>query len=252
VLEAFITLLLTFMTELRQRPAAGSTMMRSNTNKIRSLNEETEAFVPGTGLSANALISSDPQYHGIVLKLHIPILYGILPEFLQKIILSWSFLSFLAPRWKQRHLVLCGSYLYKFKDKSSKLPKGCPFAIDGLHIDVVRTGGIPEIGALPSGYSAIFTVSTLLRQQYYAVSDNAEAVLWVRSMQEAKQATITRNMGHASNMPYPRTWSYFDSLGSSLVKSKNRIRERMEKSRLREMELSEFAEAGPLPRAYLG
>jgi hypothetical protein len=241
------------MTELRQRPVTANTMLRTNldgNNDSRS--EETEAFVPGAGLSASALINSDPQHHGVVLKLHIPILYSILPEFLQRIILSWSFLSFLAPHWKQRHLVLGGSYLYKFKDRSSKVPKGCPFEIDGLHVDMVRMGEIPEIGSLPPGFSAIFTVSTLLRQQYYAVSDNDEAGLWIRSIQEAKQATITRNMGHASNMPYPSAWKYFDSLGSSLVKSRTRIRERMEESRLREMEMTEYAEAGPLPRAYHG
>jgi hypothetical protein len=236
------------MTELRQRPAAVKSNFDTNDNR----SEEMEGFVPGAGLSANALISSDPQYHGVVLKLHIPILYSILPEFLQRIILSWSLLSFLAPQWKQRHLVLCGSYLYKFKDRSSKLPKGCPFEIDGLNIDMVRTGDIPEIGTLPPGYSTIFFVSTLLRQQYYAVADNDEADLWIRSIQEAKQATITRKMGHASNMPYPSTWKYFDSLGGGLVKSKTRIRERMEELNMREMEMTQFAEAGPLPRAYHG
>lgn len=240
------------MTELRQRPATTNTLMRSNFDTNDNRSEETESFVPGAGLSANALIDSNPQNHGVVLKLHIPILYSILPEFLRRIILSWSLLSFLAPQWKQRYLVLCGSYLYKFKDRSSKLPKGCPFDINGLHIDIVRTGDIPEIGALPPGYSAILTVSTLLRQQYYAVADNDDAGLWIRSLQEAKQATITRNMGHASNMPYPSTWKYFDSLGSSLVKSKTRIRERMEQLRLREMEMSEFADAGPMARAYHG
>jgi hypothetical protein len=240
------------MTELRQRPVAANTMTRSIFDTIDNRGEETEAFVPGAGLSANALINSDPQCHGVVLKLHIPILYSILPELFQKIILSWSLLAFLAPQWKQRYLILCGSYLYKFKDRSSKFPKGCPFEIDGLHIDMVRTCDIPEIGALPPGFSALFTVSTLLRQQYYAVADNDEAVLWIRSMQEAKQAAITRNMGHASNMPYPSTWNYFDSLGTTLVKSKTRIRDRMEEVRLREMELTEFAETGPLSRAYHG
>lgn len=230
-------------------------MMRSNPRDDSNNNNrryETEAFVPGAGLSADALIDSNPQHHGVVLKLHIPILYSILPEFLQRIILSWSFLSFWAPQWKQRHLVLCGSYLYKFKDRSSKLPKGCPFEVDGLHIDIVRTGDIPEIVRLPPGYSAIFAVSTIRRRQYYAVADNDEAMLWTRSVQEAKQATITRNMGHASNMPYPSSWKYFDSLGSSLVKSKARIRERLEESRLKEMEMTDFAEAGPMPRAYHG
>jgi hypothetical protein len=227
--------------------------MRSSSQQLGNNNEETEALVPGAGLSANALIDADPQHHGVVLKLHIPILYSILPEFLQRIILSWSCLSFLAPQWKQRHLILCGSYLYKFNDRSSKLPKGRPFEIDGLQVDMVRAGrDIPEIGNLPPGYAAIFAVSTLRRRQYYAVADEEEAMVWIRSIQEAKQATITRKMGHASNLPYPTSWKYFDSLGNNLVKSKDRIRQKMEESRLREMEMTDFAEGGPMPRAYHG
>ncbi|KAG7361293.1 PH domain containing protein [Nitzschia inconspicua] len=228
--------------------------MTNNTRYSSNGNpHETDAFVAGAGLSVDALVDSDPQNHGVVLKLHIPILYSILPQFLQRIILSWSVFSFFAPKWKQRYLVLCGSYLYKFKNRTSTAPKGCPFEIDGLQVNLVQAGrDIPEIGSLPPGYSAIFTLSTLRRRQYYAVADNEEAMVWIRSIQEAKQATITRNMGHASNLPYPTAWKYFDSLGKSLVKSKDRIRARMEESRLKEMEMTDFSEAGPMPRVYHG
>jgi hypothetical protein len=221
-------------------------------NKPSADTSETRTFLPGAGLSANALVDSDPQYHGVVLKLHVPILYSILPEFIQGIILSWSFLSFLAPSWKQRHLILCGSYLYKFTDRTSKTPKGCPFRVDGLNVDLLSTGDIPEIGSLPAGYTEIFTVFTLRRRQHFAVADKEEAMLWIRSLQEAKQATITRNMGHASNMPYPAQWKYFDSLGKSLVSSKERIRQKLEQSRLHEMEITDFSGAGPMPRVYSG
>lgn len=237
------------MVDLRQRTAA-TTTSSTMSNKRET---ETEAFVPGAGLSANSLIDSDPQHHGVVLKLHIPILYSILPVFLQRIILSWPFLSFLAPQWKQRHLVLCGSYLYKFKDRTSQIPKGRPFELEGIQVDLIREGrDIPEIGSLPPAFSSIFSISTLRRRQYFAVADNEEAMVWIRSIQEAKQATITRNLGHASNLPYPSSWKYFDTLGKSLVKSKDRIRERLEESRLREMEMTDFAEGGPIPRTYHG
>lgn len=236
------------MSELRQRspvPAAADPSSDST---------ENDAFMrqPGAGLSAASLIDSAPQQHGVVLKLHIPILYTILPEFLQRFILSWSFLSFLAPSWKQRHLILCGSYLYKFKDRSSAIPKGAPFEIDSLQVDLVRTGDIPEIGILPPGYASIFKVSTLRREHHYAVADTEEAMLWVRSVNEARQECITRKMGHASNFPYPKSWTYFDSLGGSLVKSKDRIRQRIEETRLREMEMTDFSDGGPIPRTYLG
>mmetsp|Transcript_23616 Transcript_23616/g.38487 ORF Transcript_23616/g.38487 Transcript_23616/m.38487 type:complete len:238 (+) Transcript_23616:23-736(+) len=237
------------MSELRHRPVSEQTM----TNNRTSNDDETDAFVPGVGLAAQSLIDSSPQHHGVVLKLHIPLLYSILPEFLQRFVLSWSFLSFLAPTWKQRHLVLCGSYLYKFQDRSSSVPKGCPFEVEGVNVNIVHIGDVPQFcGGLPPGYNAMFSVSTLRRNHFYAVLDSEEAMLWVRSLQEARQEAIKRKMGHAANMPYPNSWKYFDSLGNSLVQSKFRIRDKMEEFRLREMEMTNFAEAGPLPGAYHG
>jgi len=109
---------------------------------------------------------------------------------------------------------------------------------------------MPEAGSLPPGFSAVFSVSTLRRKHYYAVADKEEAMIWIRSLREAKQEQITRSMGHAKNMPYP--FEYFDNLASSLVKSKDRIRHRMEEANLREMEMSSFGEGGPLPRGYHG
>lgn len=238
------------MSDLRQRPVS----RRSTTTPATMSGEETYPFAPGTGLSANAMIDAAPQQHGSVLKLHVPLFYTILPAFIQRLILTWSCLKSFAPSWKERHLILCGSYLYKFKDRSSNIPKGSPFDIETLTTDILRTRAdvsFPEIGDLPAGYTSIFTVSTLRRKHIYAVSDNEEAMLWVRSLHEARQEGITRNMGHASNLPYPSSWKYFDSLGKGLVKSKARIRNKMEESSLKEMEMTAFTD-GPLPRGYHG
>ena len=215
---------------------------------------ETDTFVrePGAGLSAKAMIDTSPQQHGVVLKLHVPIFYSVLPAFLQRIILSFSFLSFLAPSWKQRYLILCGSFLYKFKDQASHAPKGSPFEVSTLSVDKVTNQVFPELGSLPPGFSTVFSVSTLRRQHYYAVADYEEAMLWIRSIKETRHEAITRNMGHASNVPYPKSWSYFDSLGRGLVKSKERIKQRLEESNLREMEMTNFSDAGPMPRGYHG
>jgi hypothetical protein len=108
-----------------------------------------------------------------------------------------------------------------------------------------------EIGSLPGGYTSIFIVSTLRRRHYYAVSDNEESLLWVRSLDDARQEAITRNMGHASNVPYPAWWKHFDSLGKGLVKSKDRIKERMEMSGMDGMEMTGFSD-GQIPRGYYG
>jgi len=232
-------------TELRHRTTSG------NVDPIMSSEQENFIHHAGAGLVAKSMIDSSPQQHGVVLKLHVPILYSILPESLQKIILSFSFLSFLGPTWKQRYLILCGSFLYKFKDQTSEVPKGSPFALETVNVDIF-TDSNPEFGNLPPGFTSIFSVSTLRRQHHYAVADLDEARVWIRSIREARQETITRNMGHAAAMPYPNAWSYFDSLGRGLIKSKDRIREKMDEYNLREMEMSTFAEAGPMPRGYHG
>ena len=219
---------------------------------------EREAFLPqqGSGLSAKSMIDSSPQQHGVVLKLHVPLLYSILPEFIQRIILSVSFLSFLGPTWKQRYLILCGSFLYKFKNQTSEIPKGSPFELNTIGANAVSShagASFPaELGNLPPGFLAVFTVSTLRRQHYYAVADEEEAQIWIRSINDARHETITRNMGHAGGLPYPNTWRYFDTLGRGLLKSKERIREKLEHHNMRELEMSGFVEAGPVMRGYHG
>mmetsp|Transcript_8116 Transcript_8116/g.20118 ORF Transcript_8116/g.20118 Transcript_8116/m.20118 type:complete len:235 (-) Transcript_8116:576-1280(-) len=234
------------MSEIRRRHATTS----SSTTE----GEEPDPFTPGAGLSAGALIKASPQHQGPVLKLHIPVLYSILPAFIQRIILSLPFCSSCAPSWKERHLVLCGSFLYKFNDECSTLPKGSPFDIETLTTDVLghdTSMHFPEMGDLPPGYEGFFTVSTLRRQHFYAVSNREEARIWVRSLHDARQESITRSMGHASNVPYPPSWKYFDGLGRALAKSKARIKNRMEQSNLQNLEMASYMD-GPLPRGYHG
>lgn len=239
-------------TQLRQRPNG------SSTTTVEMQPQRKTSVVPphaGAGLVAKSMIDTSPQHHGVVLKLHVPVIYTILPEFLRKIILSFSFLSFLAPSWKQRYLILCGSFLYKFKNQVSETPKGSPFDLEGIDVDIVDSSNAStrqEFGGLPPGFTCIFSVSTLRRTHYYAVADKEEALLWVRNLHEARQETITRNMGHAGTKPYPQSWSYFDSLGRNLVKSKERIRERMNDYNMREMEMTTYGEAGPMGRGYYG
>jgi hypothetical protein len=215
-------------------------------------NDETDEFMlrSGAGLSAKAMMDASPQQHGVVLKLHSPILFSILPDFVKKLILSFSCLSFLAPAWKQRYLILCGSYIFKFNNKSSPVPKGSPFQVKNLDVDIATGQEFPELAKLPPGYSSVFCISTLRRKHYYAVADKDEALTWVRSLQETRQESITRNMGHANHVPYPKSWDYFDSLAKNLVKSKERIKEKMEGSRMRELEMTNFTEANPMSRGY--
>lgn len=236
------------MPEIRQRH-------NRSTASVSMDGEETDPFTPGAGLSASAMIDASPQHHGSVYKLHVPVFYSILPAFLQRIILSLSFLSWLAPSWKKRHLILCGSYLYKFNDTNSSVPKGSPFEVQRLTTDILLASErellLPEIGELPEKFESIFTVSTLRRRHYYAVYDNEEARLWLRSLHETRQEVITRNMGHASSASYPTSWKHFDSLGKNLVKSKDRIKGRLERSNRDGMEMITFTD-GQIPRGFYG
>ena len=231
---------------LRQRTT--STTMNNNdndTSRSDGGNNDNDRFLrePGYGISARGLIDASPQHHSVVLKLHVPVLYSILPAFIQRFILSWTFLAqLLGPTWKQRYLVVCGSYIYKFKDRTSTTPKGSPIDIESMDVEIVRStsASIGVVSPLPPGYTSIFCVSTFRKKNYYAVIDNEEGNVWVQTLLDARQDVITRRMGHANQVPYPKSWTYYDSLGKGLVKTKERVRDRLEETRLREMELSDL------------
>mmetsp|Transcript_10129 Transcript_10129/g.10850 ORF Transcript_10129/g.10850 Transcript_10129/m.10850 type:complete len:264 (+) Transcript_10129:20-811(+) len=243
------------MSEIRQRSKERPPNSNNTINK-REEEKEQENFDPhelGAGLLAKSLIDSSPQQHGVVLKLHIPVFYSILPTCIQHFLLNFFPKLFdLCPSWKERYLILCGSYLYKYKNRSSSVPKGSPFDIESISVDIIHTDNnnnsdstiLSAIGQLPVGYTSIFVVSTVRRKHYYAVSNTEETMIWVRSINDARQDVITKNMGHATNIPYPPAWNYFDTLGKSLVKSKTRIKNRMEQydqtQQSNHLEMTEF------------
>lgn len=231
--------------QLRQRSVSGG----STTVTM----EEEDEFILGRGLEAPAMLKATPSQNGTVLKLHVPLLFGILPEFLKRIVVSYQFLSWLQPQWQQRYLILLGMFLYKFKNESSKAPKGTPFSTDRVNANLLlplhdsQDEMAAAFGQLPPGYDCIFTVSTFAKKHYYAVASRDEALAWVNGLRQNRQEAITRSMGHASHVPYPKSWSYFDSLGQSLQKSKQRIKKRVEDYNMREMELS-----GAGPQGFYG
>mmetsp|Transcript_22774 Transcript_22774/g.31828 ORF Transcript_22774/g.31828 Transcript_22774/m.31828 type:complete len:239 (+) Transcript_22774:29-745(+) len=235
--------------ELRQRSGATTTV----SNEVDDLVLRSDS-----GLSASSMMAASPSQSGKVMKLHVPALYSLCPAFIQRLLLSWNFLSFLAPTWKERHLILIGDFLYKFNQENSSLPKGTPFSIETIESRVCSNNAKYTderdfaLNHLPPGYQAVFIVSTLRRRHYYAVSSREECSTWVQSLADARQEKIKRSMGHAGNMPYPRSWEYFDSRGRSLLKSKERIKAKIEETHVKEMEMTNFAEGGPMPRGYYG
>jgi len=226
---------------------------RNNKNGTELMTESAAEFTHGVGLSAPSLMRASPGHHGPALKLHVPLIYSILPEFLQRIILYFSCLSFLAPQWKLRFLIQLGGFLYKFNNEQSKSPKGSPIPVD--IIDDARTvdfASDPGLRLPDASYRSVFVVSTLRKKYYYAVATRQEALTWVNSLGDTRQETITRKMGHADHMPYPKSWQYFDSLGDNLVRSKDRIRNQMEETSFREMEMSTFSEGAPMTGGFYG
>jgi hypothetical protein len=199
--------------------------------------------------------AASPQHTGKVMKLHTSPIFNILPQCIQILILKMWFLSFLRPSWKPRYLMLLGSYLYKFPvdERPDQQPKGAPVAIDGIDVHVV---GSTEDRVLRlcldslRGYQSVVCVSTLRKNHYFACESRAEALTWVNSVREARQEAVTRSMGHAARDSYPQQWTYFDSLGASLMERKDRIRHRMEQSNLRELEMMSLTDAGSAPQGY--
>jgi hypothetical protein len=217
----------------------------------------------GAGLTVPQMLKASPQHYGTVKNLHISPFYTFLPLALQKFIARiWCF-SFLAPKWESRYLILLGSFLYKFTDEAptnpKMNPKGSPVPIESVNAQVIEPSLLPAdhpmgvaLHNLPPGCTCVFSVSDFRKTRYYAVTNKEQALTWVNSLLEAQQETIRRTMGHAPTASFPKAWVYFDSLGRSLLKRKDRIRARMEEISFREMEMSDLAPGGPLPRGYHG
>eukprot|EP00591_Stephanopyxis_turris_P012084 CAMPEP_0195526866 /NCGR_PEP_ID=MMETSP0794_2-20130614/28173_1 /TAXON_ID=515487 /ORGANISM="Stephanopyxis turris, Strain CCMP 815" /LENGTH=216 /DNA_ID=CAMNT_0040657651 /DNA_START=229 /DNA_END=879 /DNA_ORIENTATION=- len=212
--------------------------------------------VRSAGLSAPALLRASPTYNGVVMKLHVPLFFTIIPTFVQRAVTSTHWCSCLAPSWKQRTLIVVGKYVYRFKDESADSPKGSPLSLDCLDSHLV--GLRDDIGGLelafqhlPEEYKAIFSVVTFSKTYYFAVTSHEEAVTWVNSLREAKQEAITRSMGH-SRVPVPKDWDYFDSLAKKFAESKESIKTKMAAHRGREMEMSTFQDGSPASRGVYG
>ena len=232
---------------LRNRSAIGTSMRKSQDN-------EDVLMRAGAGLSASAMINASPSQQGTVFKLQVPLLYSVLPAFLQRIICSWSCLACLAPIWKERYLIQIGNFLYRFEDSQSKTPKGAPVALDSVQVRMASSlneDGM-EFAALPPGVGAVFCVSTYRKRQYYAVSSREETVAWTNSIRDGREEATRRSMGHTQNVPYPKSWEYFDNLGMNYLNSKERIKSKLAEKEAKEMEMTNFVEGGPIPRGYFG
>lgn len=240
--------------EIRQRKNVTSSSMDSSSTPFRQ----------PTALSAPSMLQASPQHYEYVMKLRIPAFFSVLPRFLQNIICRFSFLSFLAPTWERRFLILLGGYLYKFQTDTnpSAEPKGTPLAIDAVDINLLDSEAKGDMTiddaslafALlpPPACLGLFVVSTLRKRHYYATGTADDASTWVHSLRQARDEAIKRKMGHAAVDSYPTKWTHYDRLGKGVADRKDRIRRRMEESNIRELEMSNLSEGGAAPRGYYG
>uniref|UniRef100_A0A7S2A8X6 PH domain-containing protein n=1 Tax=Trieres chinensis TaxID=1514140 RepID=A0A7S2A8X6_TRICV len=207
---------------------------------------ETQNLVmgrPSGSLSAKALLDSSPTQQGSVMKLHVPSIYVIAPTCLQRILSSGWLPEFMSPYWTDRHMVLIGKFLYRFENEFSSEPKGAPVPVEAVEARCLS--GEEDLDGmefafrnLPPGCNSVFIVSTFGKTQYFGVATKEECTTWVNSLRESRQAAITRSMGHSEHVPYPARWKYFDGLGTSLLKSKERIKKRLAETNVREMEMT--------------
>jgi len=223
--------------------------MDHDAGTIQGEDDDSHVHHP-TGLSVENLMRTSPSQTGPASKLHVPVLYTILPGCCQSILRRWF--PSLAPSWKSRYLVQVGGYMYKFVNDVSSSPKGSPIAVDEiLEVHVIPQGQFLEDGVLSSlpdadGY---FVVTTVWKRQYYAVPTAEDSRMWVETLRHARQEAITRKMGHARDQPYP--YNFIDTQASALVTSKRRIRAQIQKANWREMELVAMGAGGSgISRGY--
>lgn len=225
-----------------------SEIRRRNINTA-SRRGNNEHIVPMTTydeshLSASALLAASPIHAGVAMKLHVPVFYSFLPSPIQWLLsMSWCPTSW-SPQWKRRYLIVLGGYLYRFKDENSPTPKGAPVTIDNTEARIISRGDTSTsnefnclLDLLPDGCDTVFEVSSLSKTQYFAVESREEALAWVNSIRQTRQDSITRNMGHSKNVPYPKQWESFDASAKRLQEQKERIKNRMSALDKKEQEM---------------
>jgi len=210
-----------------------------------------------TSLTLSNLLSSSPIHSGSVLKLSSSPLYTAVPSPVQYIL---SFFPRLLPRWKDRHLVAIGNYLYKFESNCSSLKsdascsvKGSPIPLEKIQATIIAVrddseekgkeeqNGAPheaprhifiqDYGTMyfPEGYNVILSLSTFHKTQYYALPSRKAAMTWIHSLNLGRSESIHRGLGHGGDKPVPDSWRHYDAIGKDLYASKLRVKERLER-----------------------
>eukprot|EP00560_Eucampia_antarctica_P008761 CAMPEP_0197828196 /NCGR_PEP_ID=MMETSP1437-20131217/4831_1 /TAXON_ID=49252 ORGANISM="Eucampia antarctica, Strain CCMP1452" /NCGR_SAMPLE_ID=MMETSP1437 /ASSEMBLY_ACC=CAM_ASM_001096 /LENGTH=247 /DNA_ID=CAMNT_0043429349 /DNA_START=34 /DNA_END=777 /DNA_ORIENTATION=+ len=237
--------------EIEHRKSSGTVGGLPNSKEDGKMTNSS--FLP-SGLSASSLLENgSPIHYGVVHKLHVPIFYLLSPAWMKRTLSCWICPKSFSPQWKQRYLIAVGKYVYRFQNDHSRDPKGVPLSLQEMDTRVISLTEPQEddmeiaFSTISPGCTAMFKVSVFGKNQYFAVSDREEAVTWTNSIQQARQESITRIMGHAEDCTYPKSWDYYDRLGDDHVKRKERIKKSLNEANKRELELSSTFSNNNLP-----
>lgn len=215
---------------LRKRlPHEPSLTTRSSTSsRIGQMHQQTkEAY------SLETALDSQPQHHSIVHKLHKPILLQFLPQFLLSL-LTWC-CGIRPVTWKERHLVLLGSYLYRFDPATGKC-KGSPLEVTSISASSVSTTAeIATDKALNeqqqhASSTTLLRISTFTKDYtFYCSGDDSKNTIqtWCHVIQQAQAETHRRELGHVTDAAaIPPRWRHWDAHGRSVAQHKLRVRRR--------------------------
>ena len=223
---------------------------------------------PGDALAASNLLKSNPTQSGQVYKLNIPFFYAFLPLWLKAFLRYVPFAESLGliPSWKKRYLVQIGKYVYRYQINSQggnkMTPKGTPMPLETIQCQRnqmtssgVQSNSCDEIISfardVPSSCHGFFSITSSGETRYYAVSTPDDATVWINSLREGRQSVIERNMGH-DRRPYPENWRYIDVMGEQKYNRNKRIKEKMDRSNMKELEMMELMGGAGVRSGHFG
>lgn len=168
------------------------------------------------GLRAQTLLQASPTHSGKVLMLQTPT-----TGFVSKIVTN---------QWRERELILCGNFLFRYTNSNSRKPRGTPMDLyktqsriideDSDEFKNFNFGSIST--QLPIGIDTIFCVKSMGKSYFFA-AEHEDAITWVNSINQARLEAIKRSLGH-SRYSYPEMHKCIDELAGIYIRGKEKMK----------------------------
>ena len=142
-------------------------------------------------LTADFLLTSDPEHHGYLWKRSRKPLTHLFGS------------RCCADEWKERLFVLSGAYLFRYASDASERPKGVPLPIESISC---RCATMEEEEEAPENFRGVGLVISTVRKEYFLrAEDQQSRDQWLRILNNARQRVIRENLGHATVNPKHRS-----------------------------------------------